>query len=197
MKLIAPHHKPALRSETPCWGWLPLAVAFALGAAAASCVSLANSQSGEQDPLVDFEFSLRGIQTPRQFNKTLDVFVRWRYKPLDNQCPFSPTDNNCIQYQLWTRSLILNITLRATEQLPLGAEWERVNLALCRQIWAQYSASLVALSTSLHVNGDGRSAAARGIMPYEPGQHGSTCTMGPESFSPIAFKNALPNLGPY
>ena len=94
------------------------------------------------------------------------------------------------------RSLILNYTLIPTPQLPIGAEWERVNLAICRAIWAKYE-NIAALSTALHVNGDGRSAAQRGGMPYEPGAHGTTCTMGPDNFAPIAFANELPNLGPY
>ena len=127
-----------------------------------------------------------------------------------------------IQYQLWARSLILNHTLHATPGLPLGSEWERVNLAMypccgltlqpyslslpflsscpcvdsCRAIWAKYD-NLDALSTSLHVNGDGRSAAIRGEMPYEPGAHGTTCTLGQADFAPISFANSLPNLGPY
>jgi len=80
----------------------------------------------------------------------------------------------------------------------MDSEWERVNLALCRAIWSKYD-NILALSTSLHVNGDGRDAAHRrgGIMPYEPGAHGTTCTRGPQSFAPISFVNTLPNLGPY
>ena len=30
-------------------------------------------------------------------------------------------------------------------------------------------------------------------MPYEPGAHGTTCTIGPESFAPISFYNQLPD----
>ena len=49
---------------------------------------------------VDFGFSVRGIQTPRQENKTLNVYVRFRYEPWTDRCPYSKTDNTCIQYQV-------------------------------------------------------------------------------------------------
>jgi len=187
------------RKSSGCSAHLPLLGAFSAGALVTGLASVLLSLCSANPEKVDFEFSMRGIVTPRQENKTLDIFVRWRYFPRDDQCPFSPTDNNCIQYQLWTRSLILNLTLHPSAALPINAEWERVNLALCRAIWAQYSYGIQALSTSLHVNGDGRSAAERkgGLMPYEPGAHGSTCTLGPDTFPPIAFVNELPNLGPY
>ena len=174
--------------------------AFVLGVVCASAfypffLSLGHSSSS--DERVDFEFSVLGINTPRQDNKTLNVFVRWRYRPSSTQCPFSATDNTCIQYQLWMRSRILDITLHDFSELGVMAEWERVNLAICRAIWKEYPGQLEALSTSLHVNGDGRSAYERGAMPYEPGAHGTTCTIGDDQFAPISFYNRLPNLGPY
>ena len=55
------------------------------------------------------------------------------------QCPFSAVDNNCIQYQRGMRELALNLTRDGTDGTfypELGAEWERVNLALCRAIYA-------------------------------------------------------------
>ena len=98
------------------------------------------------------------------------------------------------------RDLILNTTMHAQPGLPLDSEWERVNLALCRGIWSRYTSLIAMLSTSVHVNGDGRSAAERGEMPYEPGAHSSTCTIGPRDgrsdFAPLAVRNELPNLGP-
>ena len=178
---------------------------FLFGIAAASCVLLAvtgnrllySPAMSDAPEKVDFEFSIKGLFTPRQENKSMNVYVRWRYKPLADRCPFSPTNENCIQYQLWTRSLILNLTMHETPELPLGSEWERVNLAICRAIWAKYEVGILALSTSVHVNGDGRSAEERGKMPYEPGAHGSTCTIGPDVFQPLTERNLLPNLGPY
>ena len=157
----------------------------------------------EVQETVEFAFQVLGIVTPRQNNKTANVFVRFRYSNDEKYCPFSSTDNNCVQYQTFMRSTILNITMVPTQTLPIEAEWERVNLAICRALWGTYPRkypNIVALSTNFHVNGDGRSAAQRGIMPYEPGAHGTTCTIGPEGmisgFEPVHFYNRLPNLGP-
>ena len=87
--------------------------------------------------------------------------------------------------------MILRTLMEASDELPLAAEWERVNVHLCRAIWNAYP--LAAISVSLHVNGDGRP----GAVPYEPGAHGATCTIGPNNYPPIDFYNRLPNLGPY
>ena len=140
---------------------------------------------------VDFSFQILGINTTRQLNKTMDVFVRWRY-PHNSDCPWSGMDN-CIQYQKKMHSTILDIATRPTPDLPLAAEWERVNLAICRRIWSGFSDQIAALTTTTHVNGDGRSAAARGRQPYEPGAHGSTCTIG--DIEPLFIPNRLQNLG--
>ena len=95
------------------------------------------------------------------------------------------------------RTLILNHTMHPTPEVPLMAEWEVVNLAICRGLWGVYP-NIVALSTSLHVNGDGRPSAERGIMPYEPGAHGTTCTFGTaDGFAPLNFYNRLPSYGGY
>ncbi len=108
--------------------------------------------------------------------------------------PFAPAD----PLRLCVRAArILNVTQNPTPELPVMAEWERVNLAICRAIWAKYD-MITALSTSLHVNGDGRPAAERGGAPFEPGPHGSTCTIGHvqgDGFVPIDFFNRLPQLG--
>ena len=79
------------------------------------------------------------------------------------------------------------------------AEWERVALTICRGLWNQLQRNarglISALSASVHVSGDSRSATSRGRMPYEPGAHSATCTIGPDDFAPITFPNGLPNLG--
>ena len=81
----------------------------------------------------------------------------------------------------------------------LGAEWERVNLALCRAIYAgaygPTAQPIAAVSTLLQVNGDGRPYAERGpTMPFEPDAHGTTCTIGADgTFSPVEFYNRLPD----
>jgi hypothetical protein len=105
--------------------------------------------------------------------------------------------SHCVQYQLSMRDLILDKVLHATPELPIDSEWERVNLAICRGLWALPYPEIIALTSSLHVNGDGRSAAERRGAPYEPGAHGSTCTIGPNSYEPIDFYNRAGNLGPY
>ena len=189
---------PRTPSSMPA-AWL-LVLVFILGMATSASVLLAGwltyqrSQSTDKT-YVDFSFQMMGLNTTRQNNKTLDIFVKFRYAGDQQHCPFSPTDNTCIQYQLFMRSLILNLTLSATPELPMESEWERVNLAICRGIWAEYPTIISSLSTSLHVNGDGRSNAG---LFWEPGAHGTTCTIGPEgtSFAPIAFANRLPSLGP-
>ena len=144
--------------------------------------------STENTPeLVDFHFQILNISSPRQSDKILNVFVKWRYLYNDLQCPFSQSDNNCIQYQIAPRSFILNVTGSEQPGLPLGAEWERVALYLCRGLWSSYS--LAALSVLLQVNGDGRSW----VEAYEPGAHGATCTIGPPGFEPEARFNFLPD----
>jgi len=83
---------------------------------------------------------------------------------------------------------------RCVRQLPADAEWERVNLALCEKLWSGWSTLLSAVSTAIHVNGDGRSAAERRGAPYEPGAHGTVCTIG-QGLAPIQLPNRLPNYG--
>ena len=186
---------------------ISLLLAFTCGAMTVGLLQPLLSKAGDVThavETVEFSFQVLGIVTPRQNNKTANVFVRFRYSNDERYCPFSPTDNTCPQYQFFMRSTILNITKNPTPALPMEAEWERVNLAICRALWGQTiprrHPNIVALSTSFHVNGDGRSAAERGIMPYEPGAHGSTCTIGPEGmaagFESVHFYNRLPNLGP-
>lgn len=67
-------------------------------------------------------------------------------------------------------------------------------MAICKGIWGKWP-TIAALSTSVQVNGDGRTAAQRHGAPFEPGAHGSTCTLGPDDFAPIAFYNYLGNRG--
>ena len=141
---------------------------------------------------VDFTFQLLGLPSPRQGNKTMNVFVRLRYPEDTARCPFSPTDNTCIQYQLEMRQLILNVTLRPTPSLPMESEWERVALAMCRGIHDNFA--VAGVSTLIQVNGDGRNSS---LPFYEPGAHSATCTIGPPDFKPVDFYNYLPNLGPY
>ena len=141
---------------------LPI-VGFALGAVFGITAALSGMafRAVDEDPLIDFEFQILGINTTRQDNKTLDVYVRWRYRPGSDHCPFSPTDNTCIQYQKDMHSMILNLTTQGTPELPLGAEWELVTLAICTQIWGGWKSLISAVSTAVHVNGDGRSAEER------------------------------------
>ena len=174
-----------------------LCVAFALGAATAtaallSSIGYAAIRGKAVTENVDFSFQIMGIQTPRQGGKAANVFVRFRYEPNEHLCPFSATDNVCPQYQHFMRSAILNITMNPTPELLEDAEWERVNLAICRTLWDKYS-NVVALSTSFHVNGDGRNTTERGGMPYEPGAHGSTCTISPDGlrYEPIQYAQKI------
>ena len=172
---------------------------FLLGAGLSAGILLAvwGGLPATASPEVDFSFQIIGINTTRQDGKTMDVFVKWRYRQGEDHCPFHPTDNDCIQYQKETHSMILDVALNPTPALPLGSEWERVALTLCRNVWSEWNHLIAAVSVSVHVNGDGRSAGARGEMPYEPGAHGATCTIAPPPnvFEPITYKNTLPNLG--
>lgn len=176
-----------------------LLLAFAAGVIASSSLTSIPEFVGSSEPSpvekVDFHFQILGIETPRQSNKTLNVFVRFRYRQNSSHCPYSTTDNLCIQYQQDIHSAILSIANQPTPELPVDTEWERVNLAICRYIFNRWKSLIVGVSTAIHVNGDGRSAAERGTMPYEPGAHGSTCTIGPPDFSPVEFYNRLPNYG--
>ena len=183
--------KPTLRLP-----WLSaVAAVVCFGAGTGLGAALTYRAGGAVSAKVDFTFQILNMQTPRQENKTMNVFVRLRYPEDQSHCPFSPTDNTCIQYQLKMRQLILDVALRPTPALPMGAEWERVTLALCRGIFDGFP--IVAVSTLVQVNGDGRDAAERGPAPYEPGAHSATCTIGPSDFLPIDRFNYLPNLGPY
>ena len=153
------------------------------------------------EPEVDFHFQMLNISTPRQGGKSLNLFIKFRYPHSAEQCPFSAVDNNCIQYQKGMRELALNLTRDGTDGTfypELGAEWERVNLALCRAIYAgaygPTAQPIAAVSTLLQVNGDGRPYSERGpTMPFEPDAHGTTCTIG--DIPPVQRPNHLPNLG--
>ena len=136
---------------------------------------------------VDFHFQMLNISTPRQHDKLMNVFVKWRYPPSDAHCPFHPTDNTCIQYQHAPMDFIRNVTQVAQPGLPLGAEWERVALFMCRHLYSTYL--IDAVSVLVQVNGDGRSW----VEAYEPGAHGSTCTIGPKNFQPIELWNPQPD----
>ena len=177
--------------------WLSaVAAVVCFGAGTGLGAALTYRAGGAVSAKVDFTFQILNMQTPRQENKTMNVFVRLRYPEDQSHCPFSPTDNTCIQYQLKMRQLILDVALRPTPALPMDAEWERVTLALCRGIF-DGGFPIIAVSTLVQVNGDGRDAAERGPAPYEPGAHSATCTIGPSDFLPIDRFNYLPNLGSY
>ena len=147
------------------------------------------------DARVEFYFHMLNMTTMRQGNKSMDVYVRFRYPQGDAYCPFSPnqTTGTCIQYQEGMRSLIMATALDGTPELPLMTEWEHVALALCRGLYSGYRIS--AVSVAVHVSGDGRPGAERQGAPYEPNAHGSTCTLGDLDFAPVDFFNRRPNLG--
>ena len=182
-----------------CAGGIVATFAILLGMLLASAPLLAGRAAAE--PEVDFHFQMLNISTPRQGGKSLNLFIKFRYPHSAEQCPFSTVDNNCIQYQRGMRELALNLTRDGTDGTfypELGAEWERVNLALCRAIYAgaygPTAQPIAAVSTLLQVNGDGRPYAERGpTMPFEPDAHGTTCTIG--DIPPVQRPNHLPNLG--
>ena len=144
-----------------------------------------NSEVAQEN--VDFHFQMLNISTPRQSDKLMNVFVKWRYPPSTAHCPFHPTDNTCIQYQHAPMDFIRNVTQVAQPGLPLGAEWERVALFMCRHLYSSYL--IAAVSVLVQVNGDGRTW----VEAYEPGAHGSTCTIGPPNFQPIELWNPQPD----
>ena len=155
--------------------------------------AMQSSSDAHIETNVDFSFQILGINTTRQLGKTMDCYVNWRYREDSSHCPFSPHDNECIQYQKDVHSMILNRSTMPSPELELGVEWERVALNICRGIWADWKHIIQAVSVAVHVNGDGRSEAELHGMPYEPGAHGATCTIGP--MPPIALPNRLYNLG--
>eukprot|EP00325_Prymnesiales_sp_UTEX-LB-985_P027469 CAMPEP_0174739972 /NCGR_PEP_ID=MMETSP1094-20130205/72493_1 /TAXON_ID=156173 /ORGANISM="Chrysochromulina brevifilum, Strain UTEX LB 985" /LENGTH=203 /DNA_ID=CAMNT_0015943599 /DNA_START=26 /DNA_END=637 /DNA_ORIENTATION=+ len=180
-------HTRSLRHQN----YLLPVLTFALGAVIATLVAVGISSRDIRAPavreVVDFHFQMLNISSPRQNDKLLNIFVKWRYPSGTDRCPFNPTDNNCIQYQLIPMEYIRNVTQQAQPGLPLGAEWERVVLHLCRYLMDNYV--IIAVSVLLQVNGDGRSW----VQAYEPGAHGSTCTIGPPEFAPIEKWNPLPD----
>ena len=148
---------PLLISRMDRGAWKLAAVTFLIGvtlglAVAFGAVSL--SKDGART-VVDFHFQMLNISTPRQNDKFLNVFVKWRYPSDADRCPFHPTDNDCIQYQRSPMNFVRNVTQFEQPGLPLGSEWERVALFICRHLYASYS--LVAVSVLVQVNGDGRS----------------------------------------
>ena len=173
--------------------WAMALCGFVMGASIASAVWAAArpdksgiSPPSSSEPKVDFEFQLLNISSPRQMGKLMNIFVKWRYPQDPTYCPFSPTDNTCIQYQLTPRQFILNVT-DGIAGPPVESEWERVALFLCRHFYA--NERIVAVSVLVQVNGDGRSW----VSAYEPGAHGSTCTIGPPDFPPLQRWNPLPD----
>ena len=188
--------QPARRSSPHLSGLAAAALFLAGVGVGVAALALGRRQehapAAQTQTRVDFTFQLLGLPSPRQGNKTMNVFVRLRYPEDTTRCPYSPTDNTCIQYQLAMRQLILNVTLRPTPSLPMESEWERVALALCRGIYDSFE--VAGVSTLVQVNGDGRNAS---LPFYEPGAHSATCTIGPPDFAPIDYYNRLPNLGPY
>mmetsp|Transcript_8187 Transcript_8187/g.21413 ORF Transcript_8187/g.21413 Transcript_8187/m.21413 type:complete len:205 (-) Transcript_8187:276-890(-) len=170
---------------------------FLLGGAISAIVFLALNQLGKGNSAVstsiDFSFQILGVNSTRQEGKMLDAYVSWRYTENIDHCPFHPTDNTCIQYQYDVHTLIVNQTSNGTPEVEENAEWERLVLFLCREIWQSNQPIIAGVSVALHVNGDGRSDVERGIMPYEPGAHGATCTIG--DIPPISTPNRLFNLG--
>ena len=165
-----------------------------LGIAAASCtlLGLATSRGmflfGDRAQTnMDFHFQMLNISTPRQHDKLMNIFIKWRYPDRADLCPYDPVDNNCIQYQNLVLPWVRNVTQYAQPGLPLGAEWERVALFICRHLKATYIIS--AVSVLVQVNGDGRDW----VKAYEPSAHGATCTIGPPEFAPLVRANPLPD----
>ena len=184
---------PLLLSRIDRGAWQFAAMTFLFGAALGlavgfGAVALSNPDSDSHvRTVVDFHFQMLNISTPRQADKLMNIFVKWRYPPGTDRCPFHPTDNHCIQYQHAPMEWIRNVTQSEQEGLVLGAEWERVALLICRHLYDHYT--VAAVSVLVQVNGDGRSW----VEAYEPGAHGSTCTIGPSDFLPIERPNTLPS----
>lgn len=163
------------------WGSCVPLFTFVLGMAVSAAVTMASfglmqmrceSAASTSVTRVDFSFQVLNVSTPRQLNKTLNVFVKFRYAHDTSRCPFHPTDNTCPQYQLFMREYILNKTTMPTPELPIETEWERVNLAICHGLWGTYP-NIAALSTSLQVNGDVSPALWVAASPYQPSSRSS------------------------
>ena len=123
---------PLLLSRIDRGAWQFAAMTFLFGAALGlavgfGAVALSNPDSDSHvRTVVDFHFQMLNISTPRQADKLMNIFVKWRYPPGTDRCPFHPTDNHCIQYQHAPMEWIRNVTQSEQEGLVLGAEWERV-----------------------------------------------------------------------
>ena len=165
-------------------------IAFGAGlglAVSSSALLLAQAPRSSVQTNVDFHFQMLNISTPRQHDKLMNIFVKWRYPDGADRCPYSPIDNNCIQYQNLVLPWLRNVTQFEQPGLPLGAEWERVALHICRHLYSTYVVS--AVSVLVQVNGDGRDW----VEAYEPSAHGATCTIGPPEFPPLVRANPLPD----
>jgi len=161
-RLALMSHEPARRQGT----WFRLLAAVAVIAAlgigfALGSLHAGQNQIGPEDERRDFTFQVIGYKTPNQGGQVLNMYFHYRY---DDGIATSDIPN-----YVDLRDQALNYL--DTVDLSQNPYWETLNQTICDDLHAKFP--IQAISCQLQAYPDDRPG-----LPYEPGYHGSTDTIG-------------------
>lgn len=125
--------------------------------------AMAESARSTAGQVQEFAFAVSHYNSSRQWGKCLNVVIKYRYP-----VPEGSTKAVSFDYRP-VRELTLEL-IEPTVALPIGSEWEDVNLALTSSIMSRFN--VTAVSSQIQVMQRTTATIA------EPGNHGSTITMG-------------------
>lgn len=121
-------------------------------------------------PLQEFSFAVSHFNTTRQYGKCINVIVKYRY----------PTSNEPVSFDYRdVHQLVLAYAMPSTD-FPMVTRWEDVNLAMTRDILGRFN--ITSISSQFQV------MSMKNQYIDEPGNHGSTITIGeiPALAEPLA-----------
>jgi hypothetical protein len=141
--------------------------------------AMQEEESGKSDSQLDdkfnndFTFVASYVNSTRQFGKCIHFSIKYRYH--DN-ISLSNVSAMLLDYRD-VRDHIISHYAQPSDVLPMDTQWEIINYMLVHDLLTKYNKSLKAISSQIQVKSE--------ITGYwEPGNHGSTMTLG--DISPIA-----------
>jgi len=108
----------------------------------------------------DFSLTVGYYNTSRQYGKCINIIVNYRYISTNIALDYKPIRQRALYYA------------EPTQELPIDAQWEYINLAFVNEIMSTYKESIVAMTSQFQVMSQNSSVID------EPGNHGSTITQG-------------------
>ncbi|MCU1403808.1 MAG: hypothetical protein JWQ43_111 [Glaciihabitans sp.] len=153
-------------------GWIGSAQGAAAAAEQDRSSGALGGKGGSSEPKRDFLFQIVGYETANQGGQTMNMYFHYRY----NEGIATADIPNYVDL----RTQALNFM--AAVDTADSPYWETLDLELCTTLKDDYP--LEAISCQLQVYPDDRAG-----LPYEPGYHGTTTTIG--DIDALAFAGPL------